>query len=73
MSKVLQPESHPMEVVEKDIHNFQEVIRNHSDYDFTEYSLTSLRRRLTKILLEYDMDMDQMTIFALPMCRSAAK
>ena len=61
MSKVLQPEPHPMEVVEKDIHNFQEVIRNHSDYDFTEYSLTSLRRRLTKILLEYDMDMDQMT------------
>ena len=50
-----------MEVVEKDIRSFQETLRSHSDYDFTEYSLTSLRRRLTKILLEYDMDMDQLT------------
>ncbi len=56
-----QPDSQPMEVVEKDILSFQEAIRNHSDYDFTEYSMTSLRRRLTKILLEYDMTMDQVT------------
>jgi chemotaxis protein methyltransferase CheR len=49
-----------MEVIEKDIRSFQETIRNHSDYDFTEYSLTSLRRRLTKILLEHDMDMEQL-------------
>lgn len=51
-----------MEVNEKDIRSFQETIRNHSDYDFTEYSMTSLRRRLTKILLEHDMDMGQMTL-----------
>jgi chemotaxis protein methyltransferase CheR len=50
-----------MEVVEQDIRSFQECIRDHSEYDFTEYSLTSLRRRLTKILLEYDMDMGQLT------------
>jgi chemotaxis protein methyltransferase CheR len=50
-----------MEVVENDIRSFQESIRNHSEYDFTEYSLTSLRRRLTKILLEYDMDMARLT------------
>ena len=50
-----------MEVVEKDIRSFQETVRNHSDYDFTEYSLTSLRRRLTKILLEFDMDMEELT------------
>ena len=50
-----------MEVVEKDIRQFQESIRNHSGYDFTEYSLTSLRRRLTKILLEFDMDMRRLT------------
>jgi len=49
-----------MEVVERDIRNFQETIRNNSDYDFTDYSLTSLRRRLTKILMELDMDMDKL-------------
>jgi chemotaxis protein methyltransferase CheR len=47
-----------MEVVEGDITRFQETIRNHSGYDFTDYSPTSLRRRLTKILLEYDVDME---------------
>ncbi len=58
---VQQPDRHPMEVVENDIRSFQESIRDHSDYDFTAYSLTSLRRRLTKILLEYDMGMDELT------------
>jgi chemotaxis protein methyltransferase CheR len=51
-----------MEVVEGDIIRFQETIRDHSAFDFTEYSLTSLRRRLTKILLEYDMDLDHMLL-----------
>ncbi len=49
-----------MEVVGKDIQNFQKTVRDHSDYDFTEYSHTSLRRRLTRILLELEMDMDQL-------------
>ncbi len=50
-----------MEVIEKDIQSFQKTIRDHSEFDFTGYSPTSLRRRLTRILLEYDMDMDQLT------------
>jgi chemotaxis protein methyltransferase CheR len=49
-----------MEVVEKDLINFQQCIRDHSGYDFSDYSLTSLRRRLTKILLEYDMSMQEL-------------
>jgi len=50
-----------MEVVEKDIQSFQKAIRDHSEFDFTAYSPTSLRRRLTRILLEYDMDMEHLT------------
>ena len=50
-----------MEVVEKDILRFQETIRNNSGYSFDDYSPTSLRRRLTRILLEHDMDMEQLT------------
>ena len=49
-----------MEVVEKDIQSFQKAIRDHSEYDFTAYSPTSLRRRLTRILLEYDMDLEHL-------------
>ncbi|MEN8157233.1 MAG: CheR family methyltransferase, partial [Bacteroidota bacterium] len=48
-----------MEVTEKEIQSFQEVIRDYSEYDFTDYSLNSLRRRLTRILLEYDIEIDQ--------------
>jgi chemotaxis protein methyltransferase CheR len=50
-----------MEVTDKDIRDFQVSIRDYSRYDFSEYSLTSLKRRLTKILLEYDMEMEQLT------------
>ena len=50
-----------MELDEKDIRRFQFTLRDHSDYDFTEYSITCLRRRLTRILLEYEMDLEQMT------------
>ena len=51
-----------MEVVEKDIHSFQKIILDHSGYDFTGYSPTSLRRRLTRILLEYEMDMEELRL-----------
>ncbi len=51
-----------MEVVGKDIRSFQETIRDHSDYDFTQYSTTSLRRRLTRILMELELDVDEITI-----------
>ncbi len=44
-----------------DIRNFQETVRTHSAYDFTQYSHTSLKRRLTRILLEYETTMDQLT------------
>lgn len=50
-----------MEVVEEDIRFFQKTIRDYSSYDFSEYSINSLRRRLSKILLEYKMDMLQIT------------
>jgi len=50
-----------MEVVEKDIQSFIKAIRDHSEYDFSAYSPTSLRRRLTRILLEYDMDLKYLT------------
>jgi chemotaxis protein methyltransferase CheR len=51
-----------MEVVGKDIQNFQLTVKQHSDYDFSDYSHTSLRRRLTRILLEFEMDMDQLCL-----------
>ena len=51
-----------MEVVGKDIQNFQLTVKQHSDYDFSDYSHTSLRRRLTRILLELEMDMDQLCL-----------
>jgi len=49
-----------MEVVGKDIQNFQKIVRAHSDFDFSDYSYSSLRRRLTRILLELELDMDQL-------------
>jgi len=49
-----------MEVVGKDIQNFQEIVRAHSDFDFSDYSHSSLRRRLTRILLELELNMDQL-------------
>ncbi len=51
-----------MEVVGKDIQNFQQTVIAHSDYDFSDYSHTSLQRRLNRILLELDMDMDQVIL-----------
>lgn len=50
-----------MEVVDKDIQSFIKAIRDHSEYDFSAYSPISLRRRLTRILLEYDLDMEHLT------------
>jgi chemotaxis protein methyltransferase CheR len=49
-----------MEVVGKDIQSFQLAVRDHSDFDFTDYSKTSLQRRLNRILLELEMDMSQL-------------
>jgi chemotaxis methyl-accepting protein methylase len=41
-----------MEVIGKDIRNFQQTVKKYSGYDFTDYSNTSLQRRLNRILLE---------------------
>ncbi len=49
-----------MEVVGKDIQNFQHTVRDHSDFDLSDYSHSSLRRRLTRILLELELNMDQL-------------
>jgi len=49
-----------MEVAGKDIQNFQATVRSHSTYNFSQYSINSLRRRLTRILLELDMNMETM-------------
>ncbi len=48
-----------MEVVGKDIQNFQHTVRDHSDFDFSDYSHTSLQRRLNRILLEMELDINQ--------------
>ena len=50
-----------MQVVGKDIQLFQETVRNYSAFDFSQYSHTSLRRRLTRILLELDLEMSGLT------------
>jgi len=58
----VQPSSHQqMEIPGKDIQHFQQTISDHSSYDFSDYSHTSLRRRLTRILLELETDMDGLT------------
>ena len=48
-----------MEVFGKDIQNFQLTVRDHSDFDFSDYSHTSLQRRLNRILLELELNMEQ--------------
>lgn len=48
-----------MEVVGKDIQNFQLTVRDHSDFDISDYSRTSLQRRLNRILLELELDMEE--------------
>lgn len=49
-----------MEISDSDIRSFQEAILEHSEYDFSEYTTNSLRRRLTKILEEFDNNMDRL-------------
>jgi len=48
-----------MEVFGKDIQEFQLTVRDHSDFDFSDYSHTSLQRRLNRILLELELNMGQ--------------
>ena len=59
-SLVLRITVHLMELQEKDIRLFQSSLRKHSNYNFDDYSITSLRRRLTRILLEVDSNMEDL-------------
>ncbi len=44
-----------MEIESRDIQIFINTVKSLSDYDFTDYSDKSLKRRLSKILLDYNM------------------
>ena len=56
-----QPDQQPSEVLGKDIRLFQQTVSDYSTYDFSQYSHTSLRRRLTRILLEFETNMEGLT------------
>ncbi|MFW6224983.1 MAG: CheR family methyltransferase, partial [Bacteroidota bacterium] len=46
-----------MDITEEDIQLFNYVLKNNSEYDFSNYSDRSLKRRITKILMDNKMDM----------------
>jgi chemotaxis protein methyltransferase CheR len=46
-----------MNITEEDIQLFNYVLKNNSEYDFSNYSDKSLKRRITKILMDNKMDM----------------
>ena len=45
-----------MDIENQDIQTFINTVRSLSDYDFSEYSDKSLKRRLSKILLDYQLN-----------------
>ena len=47
-----------MEIEDQDILAFVNTVKSLSEYDFTQYSDKSLKRRLSKILLDYNMTPD---------------
>ena len=49
-----------MELDKPQIQKFTRTLQSISEYDFTEYSDKSLTRRMSKILHDHDMDMDQL-------------
>ncbi len=51
-----------MEIENQDIKAFIETVKLLSDYDFTDYSDKSLKRRLSKILLDHDLTPDSLLI-----------
>jgi chemotaxis protein methyltransferase CheR len=44
-----------MEMEDQDIKAFVDTVKSHSDYDFSNYSDKSLKRRLSKILLDHQL------------------
>lgn len=57
------------EISEEQINEFQQAVREFSDYDFGDYSISSLKRRLSKISEEYGADINRLirTISADPL------
>jgi chemotaxis protein methyltransferase CheR len=49
-----------MEIENQEILTFVNTVRSHSNYDFTEYSDKSLKRRLMKILHDYHLTTDSL-------------
>lgn len=49
-----------MDIDEKEIRRFQSTISKHSTYDFSEYSVNSLKRRLSKLLKDYGSDFSRL-------------
>jgi chemotaxis protein methyltransferase CheR len=45
-----------MEIADKDVREFQKAVLENSPYDFSGYTLNSLKRRLVKVLEEYGAD-----------------
>ncbi|MCF8225504.1 MAG: hypothetical protein K9J30_06470 [Bacteroidales bacterium] len=50
-----------MEISDADIREFQTAVKQHSVYDFSQYSFNSLKRRLIKIIEEYGNDLSTLT------------
>lgn len=50
-----------MDLTDRDIEMIVNAIRESSEYDFSDYSFKSLNRRLTKILTDYETDLETLT------------
>ncbi len=49
-----------LDIKENDVKQFQNAITENSNYDFNAYSINSLKRRLAKVLEEYDSDIERL-------------
>lgn len=49
-----------MDIGENDIRRFQSTISKYSEYDFSEYSLNSLKRRIARLMRKYDSDFSRL-------------
>jgi chemotaxis protein methyltransferase CheR len=50
-----------MELMDNDIKLFLESVKNRSNYDFSNYSISSLKRRVSKLLTDNHMGMTELT------------
>jgi chemotaxis protein methyltransferase CheR len=47
------------EILDEEIHHFLEVIKNRTNYDFSNYSMKSLKRRIHKIMSDSNLTIDE--------------